>query len=107
VSSVPPLLLCLTQPVVSDSIEWVEIRFTQAARRHRIGRASARYVMASAIPTAITTDHGNPGWFYLGPDERDRELEIVAVQIERDDGEPFLLVIHVMPTNLRGNDPDA
>jgi hypothetical protein len=92
---------------VSDSIERVEIRFTQAARRHRIGRASARFVMASVIPIGITTAQGDPGWFYLGRDERDRELEIVAVQIDDTDGEPFLLVIHVMPTDLRGNDPDA
>jgi hypothetical protein len=91
---------------VSDSIERVEIRFTQAARRHRIGRASARHVMASVIPIEITTAQGNPGWFYLGSDERDRELEIVAVQIDND-GEPYLVVIHVMPTDLRGNDPDA
>jgi hypothetical protein len=56
----------------------VEIRFTQAARKHRIGRASVRYVMATTTPAAVTTGQGNPGWRYVGPDERGRELEIIA-----------------------------
>ncbi|MCU1655611.1 MAG: hypothetical protein JWO57_267 [Pseudonocardiales bacterium] len=77
------------------------IRFTQAARRHRIGRASARHVMASTIPIEVTTDHGDAAWLYVGLDERGRELEIIAVEIEPDDGPPYLLVIHVMPTSLR------
>lgn len=85
------------------------IRFTQAARKHRIGRASVRHVMAHAIPTRTTTDHGNSGWRYVGRDERDRELEIVAVELEADekDREAVLLVIHVMPTQLKGGAPGA
>jgi hypothetical protein len=79
----------------------VEIRFTQAARRHRIGRASARYVMATTNPTEVTTVQGNAGWSYVGRDERDRELEIIAVEVAPEEGEPYLLVIHVMPTHLR------
>lgn len=81
----------------------VEIRFTQAARKHRIGRASARYVMASTTPTATTTGQGNDAWQYIGPDERGRELEVIAVEItpKPSGGEHYLLVIHVMPTNLR------
>ena len=43
----------------------MEIRFTKAARRHRIGRRSARYVMASTDPSPIITAEGNPAWFYL------------------------------------------
>jgi len=38
------------------------------------------------------------GWL----DERDRELEIVAVEVQGDqDPEPVLLVLHVMPTHYR------
>ncbi|MGH8889628.1 MAG: hypothetical protein ACRDV3_07680 [Acidothermaceae bacterium] len=56
----------------------------------------------------MTTDQGNPGWLYVGRDERDRELEIVAVEIKGDENSPpVLLVIHVMPTHLRGSDPHA
>jgi hypothetical protein len=77
----------------------VEIRFTQAARRHRIGRFSVRHVMASTTPVSTVTVQGNLGWLYVGLDERDRELEILAVEV----GEPetYLLVVHVMPTTLR------
>jgi len=82
----------------------VEIRFAQAARRHRIGRASVRFVMAHTAP-ATTTAQGSPAWLWVGSDERDRELEIVAVQAQSDrDPEPVLLVIHVMPTHYRHKD---
>jgi hypothetical protein len=80
----------------------VEIRFTTAARKHRIGRASVRNVMASTAPAQTTTDQGNVAWLYVGVDERNRELEIIAVEVERKDDHPaFLLVIHVMPTELK------
>jgi hypothetical protein len=80
----------------------VEIRFTKAARKHRIGRTSVRNAMASRAPTRTTTDQGDVAWLYVGLDERNRELEIIAVEVERkEDHEAFLLVIHVMPTKLR------
>jgi hypothetical protein len=79
-----------------------EIRFTKSARRHRIGRASARHVMATTTATPISTINGNLAWFYLGADERGRELEIVAIEVEADEHRAAaLLVIHVMPTHLR------
>ncbi len=84
----------------------MEIRFAQAARRHRIGRASVRFVMARTAPAAITTAEGSPAWLWVGSDERGRELEVVAVQAQSDrDPEPVLLVIHVMPTHYRPKDP--
>lgn len=85
----------------------MEIRFTQAARKHRVGRAAARRVMAYATPTGTTTAQGNPGWRYVGVDDRNRELEIIAVEVARGQDDMFLLVIHVMPTRLRGSDSDA
>lgn len=84
----------------------MEIRFTQAARKHRIGRTSARHVMVTATATGTTTDRGNPGWLYVGPDERGRELEVIAIEVA-DAENTFLLVIHVMPTALRGRGTDA
>jgi len=86
----------------------VEIRFTQTARKHRVGKASARRVMSVTAPSATTTTQGNPAWRYVGRDERGRELEIVAVELEGDEQSPaVLLVIHVLPTRLRGRDPHA
>lgn len=87
---------------MSDNIEWESVRSTQAARRHRVGRASARYVMTHTTPTRTTTVGGASAWLWVGPDERGRELEIIAVTVSPTDGEAFLLVVHVMPTQLRG-----
>jgi hypothetical protein len=36
----------------------LEIRFTQAARKHRIGRASVRDVMGTVIPAGTATTQG-------------------------------------------------
>jgi hypothetical protein len=73
------------------------IRFTRGSRKHRIGRKSAYHVIAMTAAT-ITTDEqtAETTLSWIGPDERGRELEIVA--LERPD---CFLVIHVMPTHLR------
>ena len=85
----------------------MEIRFTKAARKHRVGRGSVRHVMARVTPIGTTTSQGNPGWRYVGTDERGRELEIIAVELQDDHGDELLLVIHVLPTSLRGSGPDV
>jgi hypothetical protein len=80
----------------------LEIRFTQAARKHPVGRASVRHVMSTVIPAGMVTTQGNQAWIYIGADERGRELEVIAVEIEPRQGQPpYLLVIHAMPTSLR------
>ncbi len=81
--------------------DW-EIRFAQSARKHRIGRASARHVMASTEPALAITRGGAEAWLYTGSDERGRELEIIAVEVHPAGAAPYLLVLHVMPTLLRG-----
>lgn len=68
------------------------IRFTRSARRHRIGKAHALHVMNTAEPIE---DEDGIGW--IGPDDRGVELEVYL--LERPD---VFLVIHVMPTKLRG-----
>ncbi len=65
----------------------MEIRFTQAFLKHRVGRSSARYVTARTTPAGTTTSQGNPGWRYVGPDERGRDLEIIAVEITGNIGQ--------------------
>ncbi len=73
----------------------MRIRWTRSARKHRIGRTSAREALENAgTPTVL--DDGK--LCYVGPDSQGRELEIVAVP----DGED-LIVIHVMPAAWRSN----
>ncbi|EPH06252.1 hypothetical protein HMPREF1531_00902 [Propionibacterium sp. oral taxon 192 str. F0372] len=78
----------------------MKVRFTQAARKRCKRRAHARHVLATAIPVSIETSKGEPGWLYFGVDDRDTELEIVAV--EGADG--CLLVVHVMRSRSEGVD---
>ena len=86
---------------MSDNTGPLEIRFTQSARKHRIGRASARHVLATTDPTPVTTSSGAQAWLYVGPDERGREMEVIALEVAGA-AQPYVLVIHVMPTQLRG-----
>jgi hypothetical protein len=73
------------------------LRFTRGSRKHRVGKKSAYHVIAMT-PATITvdpeTEETTLSW--VANDERDRELEIVA--IEKPD---CYLVIHVMPTHYR------
>lgn len=87
---------------MSDNIEGAVVRWTQSARRHQIGKASARHVIRGVEPARTTTLGGAGARQRLGLDERGRELEIVAIDVEPPDGPPYLLVIHVTPTTLRG-----
>lgn len=79
----------------------MEIRWTQAARRHRIGRAHALHVMSTVEGQPVTTDRADTGLLFVGPDDRGLELEIVAAIVRPPDRDAFLLIIHVMPTDLR------
>lgn len=72
------------------------IRFTQAARRHRIGRAHALHVMNGSEPMFGTSGRGEELRSWVGLDDRGVELEISAVVLA-----DYLLVLHVMPTSLR------
>lgn len=58
--------------------------------------------MATVSPESISISRGTDAWSYVGSDERGRELEIIAIEVTPSVGEPYLLVIHVMPTRLRG-----
>ena len=74
------------------------IRFTRSSRRHRVGKASAHFVMTNEeAEVGVNGATGETTFTWIGHDERGRELHIVAV--DRPD---CILVIHVFPTALRG-----
>lgn len=80
----------------------MQIRFTKAAGKHRVGRDAARYVMATTTPQATKTKRGDDAWRYVGPDEQDRELEVIAIEVEDwNKHDPYLLVIHLMELGSR------
>jgi hypothetical protein len=86
----------------------VELRFTQAARRHRIGRAHAIYVIDRYDPTLTSTPRGDAALEWYGEDSTGRELHVVVVIVQprEDPLDPLLgLVVHVMPTALRKRRP--
>ena len=73
------------------------IRFTRSARKHRIGKGHALFVIGNVEPEFIEVGRfPDDQYVWIGTDDRGVELEIVAV-IKPD----CLLVIHVMPTHLR------
>jgi hypothetical protein len=75
----------------------VLVRWTQSTRRHRVGRAHARFVMANSRGRRTSSKQGESAIEWIGPDERGVVLEVLAV-VQSDD---VLLVIHVMPRALR------
>ena len=75
----------------------MEIRFTQSARKHRIGKARAKYVIENYIPTYVSGNtETKDKQLWIGQDDRGLELEIVAIVSGN-----YLIVIHVMPTIFR------
>jgi hypothetical protein len=75
----------------------MEIRFAQSARKHRIGKGEAQYVMEHYSAELVIGELGAPDQMvWIGLDKRMRELEIAALVLEE-----YLLVVHVMPTSLR------
>ena len=74
----------------------MQIKFTQAARKHRIGKAHALFVIENNSFFVITNEVGRVQCIWQGQDDRGVELEIIAVVLNE-----YLLVTHVMPANFR------
>jgi len=74
----------------------MEIRFAQSARRHRIGKARAMFVMENNPFQTLARDDDKVQQIWVALDDRDLELEVIAVVLVN-----CLLVTHVMPTALR------
>jgi len=75
----------------------MHIKFTQAARKHRIGKARAIFVIENNSFFVIRSDEGNKNQYvWVAIDDRGIELEIIGVVVE-----DYVLITHVMPTSLR------
>ena len=74
----------------------MHIKFTQAARKHRIGKAHAMFVIENYPFFVITSKEGRVQRVWQGLDDRGVELEVIAVVLKE-----YLLVTHAMPANFR------
>lgn len=74
-------------------MDFESIIFAQSARRHRIGRVRALYLIRSEEPKVINHEIiGESRLLWVGLDDRGLDIEIIGI-LNGDE----LLVIHVMP----------
>ena len=71
----------------------MRVEFTQSSRRHKIGKARVRQVLANPLVVERIVEEQDPRvrLLILGDDDSGRALEVIAV--EEDD---VLVVIHAM-----------
>ncbi len=74
----------------------MHIKFTQAARKHRIGKAHAIFVIENNPFVVVASEVGRVQRVWQGLDDRGVELEVIAVVLDEN-----LLVTHVVPANFR------
>ena len=74
----------------------MRIKFTQAARKHRIGNARALFVIENSSYLVVRSEEGRVQRIWQGLDDRGVELEVIAVVLNE-----YVLVTHVMPANFR------
>ena len=87
----------MTDNSVAHNMGSVQIRFTQSARKHRIGKHRALYVLEHYQMMQVVDDQSLDQRFrWVGFDNQGLELEIIAVATPK-----YLLVIHVMPYRFR------
>ncbi|CAB5005175.1 unannotated protein [freshwater metagenome] len=72
---------------------WMRVEFTQSARRHKIGKARVRQVLANPVVVDRIVEVHDPRvrLLILGDDDTGRALEVIAV--EEDE---VFVVIHAM-----------
>ena len=75
----------------------MHIKFTQAARKHRIGKARVAYVIENYEYQVLESDDEKKiQYIWVAEDDRGIELEIIGVVLES-----YVLITHVMPTSFR------
>jgi len=87
----------LTDNFVAHNIGQELIRFTQSARKHKIGKGRVLYVVEHyQRQTIFDLKSSDIKYQWIGADDRGVNLEIIAVATPA-----YLLVIHVMPYEFR------
>jgi hypothetical protein len=76
------------------------VKFTQSARKHRIGKAHALAAMNAAEPERMDAAGGDR-LLWVAPDDRGVTLEVIGIDLP-----DYLLIIHVMPRTFRRIDDD-
>lgn len=75
----------------------MHIKFTQAARKHRIGKARVAYVIENYEYQELESDDEKKiQYVWVAEDDRGIELEVIGVVLES-----YVLITHVMPTSFR------
>ena len=75
------------------------IRFTKAARKHKIGSAKVYEVIATGAVEAVVAKNGTPGFAFTGlVPGKTEQFELTVILIERPD---CFLVIHAQPNYRR------
>jgi hypothetical protein len=76
------------------------VKFTQSARKHRLGRAHVLAAMeAAGEPEHVPAGGGlDDRLVWVGADDRGVVLEVIAVDLP-----DYLLIIHAMPLAFRRN----
>lgn len=88
----------LTNNFVAHNIGTNTVRFTQSARKHKIGKARAISVLEGVNPQELFSKGSEERRFrWVGVDNRGLELEIIGVLTSE-----CLLIIHVMPSRFKG-----
>lgn len=74
------------------------VKFTQSARKRRIGKAHVLAAMVDAgEPTRLSAEEGlDERLVWIGTDDRGVVLEVIGVELPA-----YLLIIHVMPYSYR------
>lgn len=75
----------------------MQIKFTQAARKHRIGKARVTYVVENYEYRVLESEEKDKiQYLWVAKDDRGLELEIIGVVFEN-----YVLITHAMPSNFR------
>lgn len=79
-------------------------KFTQSARKHRIGKGRAIYVVDKAFADFVETPADTtkaPRKWYLGDDQRGIAMEIAGVELNDEDETYLVIHVNVLQNKLR------